>query len=103
MTIDEAIKKMEDLSEKQYKLSEISLHEHAKEANYKNAEDSRQIANWLRELKAYRSMWDKVIEEINENKKTCLFFGDMERKYGLNDAKKIIEKYKKEIADKESD
>lgn len=51
MTIDEAIEKMEDLSEKQYKLSEISLHEHAKEANHKNAKDSRQIAKWLQELK----------------------------------------------------
>lgn len=56
MTIDEAIKKMEDLSEKQYKLSEISLHEHAKEANYKNSEDSRQIAIWLKELKQHRNI-----------------------------------------------
>ena len=55
-----------------------------------------QISEWLKELKAYRNMWDKVIDELQKladeewNKKV-----DINK--GLEFAIEIIEEYKKEI------
>jgi hypothetical protein len=55
MTIDEAIRHCEEVAEKQDKLCEISVTERAKEQNSKCAEDHRQLAEWLKELKAYKA------------------------------------------------
>lgn len=65
MTIDEAIRHCEEVAEKQDKLCEISVTERAKEQNSKCAEDHRQLAEWLKELKASR----ECIEHI---RKACL-------------------------------
>lgn len=54
MDLDEAIQHCEEVAEKQDKLCEISVTERAKEQNSKCAEEHRQLAEWLKELKAYR-------------------------------------------------
>lgn len=60
MTIDEAIQHCEEVAEKQDKLCEISVTERAKEQNSKCAEEHRQLAEWLKELKAYKETWRKL-------------------------------------------
>lgn len=60
MTLDEAIQHCEEVAEKQDKLCEISVTERAKEQNSKCAEEHRQLAEWLKELKAYKETWRKL-------------------------------------------
>ena len=80
MTLDEAIKHCEELAEKNeeecknwtYGASQINDDENRKKQYQKHAEmwqerakEHRQLANWLKELKAYREILanaDKIIE-----------------------------------------
>lgn len=55
MTIDEAIADNLRIAEGQDKCAEISVSEHAKERMKVCADDHRQLAEWLKELKALRS------------------------------------------------
>lgn len=85
MNIDEAIKHCEDVVEEAkatpcIKGGLVS----------KCADEHRQLAEWLKELKAYRDMWDKVIEDIGE-------LDDRMGWINVEDVIDIIEKYKKEI------
>ena len=60
MDLDSAIQHCEDVAEKQDKLCEISVTERAKEQNSKCASEHRQLAEWLKELKAYKETWNKL-------------------------------------------
>lgn len=55
MTLDEAIADNLRIAEGQDKCAEISASEHAKERIKVCAAEHRQLAEWLRELKALRS------------------------------------------------
>ncbi len=81
MTLDEAIRHAEEVAEEQKKEAN-EWHENQvrkcelfpfAEMDYtheneckKCAEEHRQLAEWLKELKAYREAWDKCIKEIKE-------------------------------------
>ena len=54
MDLDEAIQHCEEVASKQDMLCEISVTEKAKENNSKCAAEHRQLAEWLKELKAYK-------------------------------------------------
>ena len=69
MTIDEAIKRTEEIASyygRQYK----PLYD-----NVKCARDHRQLAEWLKELKRHREAWDKVNEKIEKQEKWLLQAG----------------------------
>lgn len=42
------------------------VQEQAKKGCYSCAEEHQQLAEWLKELKAYRKAWDKVKEELKD-------------------------------------
>jgi len=42
------------------------VQEQAKKGCYSCAEEHQQLAEWLKELKAYRKAWDKVKEEFKD-------------------------------------
>lgn len=52
--LDEAIKHSLDVAENQKCLAEISVSDRTKYSNLKCAEDHRQLAAWLTELKKYK-------------------------------------------------
>lgn len=80
MTLDEAIKHCEEVAWqneedaivysncKKYKknLYEIGLAENAEKKCCKCAEEHRQLAEWLKELKDYRKTWDEIKKQIKE-------------------------------------
>ena len=55
----------------------------------KCAAEHRQLALWLRELKAYRQAWKRIPKEI---KKKILNTGDLSKKYGYYDSLEIIKR-----------
>ena len=83
MTIDEAIKHAEEVAEENSKSyeewlacknrgnvgwskSDIEAVDKSIEQCKKCAEEHRQLAEWLKELKAHREAWEKCIKEIKE-------------------------------------
>lgn len=64
MTIDEAIAENLRIAEGQDKCAEISVSEHAKERMKVCADEHRQLAEWLRELKEAKRLlqlaWDDI-------------------------------------------
>lgn len=74
MTIEEAIKHAEEVAEKNERRAEsvrnrpISSADfyHEEESCSKCATEHRQLATWLKELKAHRESWEKCIKEIKE-------------------------------------
>lgn len=104
MTIDETIKYYENLAETNKNnivpkedYQNMPWIDESNEHYKKMSERYRQLAEWLKELKAYRNMWNKVLEEID--KEFTEVTDDIEhgRNRGLYRAVYIIEKYKKEI------
>lgn len=55
MTIDEAIQHCQE-----------KVQEQAKKGCYRCAEEHHQLAEWLKELKAYRETWDEIKKQIKE-------------------------------------
>ena len=55
MDLDEAIQHCKE-----------QVQEQAKRGCYSCAEKHQQLAEWLKELKAYRKAWDKVKEELKD-------------------------------------
>ena len=60
MTLDEAIKHCLDIADGQDKCADISVSEHAKERIRECANDHRQLAKWLTELKELREQIQKA-------------------------------------------
>lgn len=56
MTIDETIKHCLDIADGQDKCADISVNEHAKERIRECANNHRQLAEWLTELKEARRL-----------------------------------------------
>ena len=65
MTIDEAIKHCLDIADGQDKCADISVSEHAKERIRECANDHRQLAEWLTELKEAKRLLKAAVEDIN--------------------------------------
>lgn len=65
MTIDEAIKHAEEVAEKYCEKVEEGLT--ADDFCDSCASDHRQLAEWLRELKKYRAIFEKVGEILADN------------------------------------
>ena len=73
LTLDKAIKHCLDIADGQDKCADISVSEHAKERIRECANDHRQLAEWLTELKDLRaenkvliSECDRLIKEKGE-------------------------------------
>ena len=64
MTLDEAIKHCLDIADGQDKCADISVSEHAKERIRECANDHRQLAEWLTELKEARRLLKAAVEDI---------------------------------------
>ena len=82
MNLDEAIKHCEEVAEKQDKLCEISVTERAKEQNSKCAEDHRQLAEWLKELRVFKSrkgQWLRMsdLSEQEDDRYECSHCGNV--------------------------
>lgn len=76
MTLDEAIKHCLDIADGQDKCADISVSEHAKERIRECANDHRQLAEWLTELKEARRLLKAAVEdfrEINSDILTCKY------------------------------
>ena len=65
MTLEEAIKHCLDIADGQDKCADISVSEHAKERIRECANDHRQLAEWLTELKEARRLLKAAVEDIN--------------------------------------
>ena len=63
MTIDEAIKHCEEEAEEQQKMGERNYDDDCLEY----AKEYRQLAEWLKELKKYRAIFEKVGETLANN------------------------------------
>lgn len=66
MTLDEAIKHCEEVAEANEKMVEYDLAytDEQKEECRECAEEHRQLAEWLRELKAYRKAEKEIEQEL---------------------------------------
>ena len=104
MTIDEFIKELESKAElekerafydavKWNRITEYGTYCRKLESEY------RQLAEWLKELKAHREAWMKVITEIKEYQKDAFYYDDVviKRKQILE----VINKYKPKEGDAE--
>lgn len=65
MTLDEAIKHCLDIADGQDKCADISVSEHAKERIRECANDHRQLAEWLTELKEAKRLLKAAVEGYN--------------------------------------
>lgn len=77
MTLDEAIKHCLDIADGQDKCAYISVSEHAKERIRECANDHRQLAEWLQELKHSRELLGKALSDLRLGKscETCAYNG----------------------------
>ena len=69
MTLDEAIQHCEEVAKiKRNRLIRGDFEEgsYAEEECQKCAEEHRQLAEWLKELKDYRKTWDEIKKQIKE-------------------------------------
>ena len=78
MTNEEAIKRCLDIADGQDKCADISVSEHAKERIRECANDHRQLAKWLTELKEAKRLLKAAVEDIRylinyakQNGKAC--------------------------------
>ena len=104
MTLDEAIKYAEEVAEKNEKKASWFWGKEGN-PNYENcvkcAEEHRQLAEWLKELKQLREDRDRLLNALNEIRaeieqtaKDYDKFDDYRRVRGLWIALDIIDKYK---------
>lgn len=63
MTLDEVIKREEELVNDHDRIKQIKA---VTLEECRRAEEHRQLAEWLKELKAHREAWEKCIKEIKE-------------------------------------
>ena len=99
MTLDEAIKHAEEVAEKNDRRAEsvrnrpISSADfyHEEESCSKCAAEHRQLAEWLKELKAHREAWMKVVSEVDQHTE---IYSDGEFYVKNFDVKKIISEYR---------
>lgn len=54
MSIDEAIRHAEECAESCDRLADLCVEDTSRNRNHRCAEEHRQLAEWLKELKAYR-------------------------------------------------
>ena len=66
MTIDEQIKILESNAEFE-----------RKDGDLQGCLNFRQLAEWLKELKAHREAWVKMITEIKEYQKDAFYYDDV--------------------------
>ena len=66
MTLDEAIKHCLDIADGQDKCADISVSEHAKERIRECANDHRQLAEWLTELKEAKRLLKAAVEDMKD-------------------------------------
>lgn len=113
MTIDEAIKYAEELADT-YENACKRACKGSRAENYRQnyrqfGERQRQLAKWLNELKAYREIWSKIKEQIDEeadfayadfDKYKCEVLGvdtdelpDDDFRFGMRRALEIINEY----------
>lgn len=98
MTLDEAIRHCMEVAERQDILCSISVSDKAKENNHKCAEEHRQLAEWLRELKDRRQAMQNIRQEIEQAKcPTEPHNVDYNSAYndGLDGALRIIDRHMK--------
>lgn len=114
MTIDEAIQHCEEVANANERLCE-TVHPAMQLSDYgKCAEDHRQLAEWLKELKDYRKTWDEIKKQIKEEsnfayadfdeyKYEVLGVDDVDElpsddfRYGMERALEIINEYIREV------
>lgn len=68
MTLEEGIIHTEDVARMNHEAAKHLTDEHPTQAEKCEAcaEEHQQLAEWLKELKAYRKAWDKVKEELKD-------------------------------------
>ena len=66
MTLEETIKYHLDIADGQDKCADISVSEHAKERISECANNNRQIAEWLMELKEAKRLLKLAVENMND-------------------------------------
>lgn len=71
MTLDEARKHCLDIADGQDKCADISVSEHAKERIRECANDHRQLAEWLTELRELRRLVDLVAKYAGNSEDVC--------------------------------
>ena len=118
MNLDEAIKHCEEIVENNHKLADAYIMDgvYLEEADScrKCAEEHRQLAKWLKELKDYRKTWYKIKFQIKEEsnfayadfdkyKYEVLGVDDIDElpdddfRYGMERALEIINEYIKAV------
>lgn len=99
MTLDEAIKNCEEVAD----MCEFQAGKYDMTDAYESyvscqegecAEEHRQLAEWLKELKESRMVLDKIRAEIEALPKTYPFINHIDMYVKEDDVKKIIDKYK---------
>lgn len=89
MTLDEAIKDREEAAKKAEKL-EFKL----------CAEEHKQLAEWLKELKRQREAWKNVkaeIEKLKRNEGKWMFGDDLPINWAVSSVLIIIDKHLREV------
>lgn len=76
MTLEETIKYHLDIADGQDKCADISVSEHAKERISECANNNRQLAEWLTELKEAKRLLKAAVEDINATEAcdTCEYY-----------------------------
>lgn len=95
MTLDEAIKHCEEVAEEKENEGELLCQsESASIGCLACADEHRQLAEWLKELKESRVVLDKIKAEIEALPKTYPFVNHIDMYVKVSDVTKIIDKYK---------
>lgn len=95
MTLDEAIKHCEEVAEEQEKLCKVNDSFNFSQPKWEEcANEHRQLAEWLKELKESRMVLDKIKAEIEALPKTYPFVDHFDMYVKVSDVTKIIDKYK---------
>ena len=93
MTLDEAIKHTEEVAEKNERLCK-AIPEHSANA-FHCAEEHRQLAEWLKELKQTRQAIEDIKAEIRKKHLSIIENNDFDngRTYGYDECLAIIDKH----------
>lgn len=105
MNLDEAIKHAEEVAEENEEIYEAHCRIYSKEVVEKYpsppckkcAEEHRQLAEWLRELKDYRKAWDEVQKEIYRQIDALDEMHEFRDRKAYFKALDIVNKYLKEV------
>ena len=96
MTLDEAIKRAEEVADTKLQYAELSeiqgCYNNAKKC-YANATEYRKLAEWLKELKTHREAWVKVLDEMMN-----VSIPGQDAEYVYQNIYDIIKKYRPSLA-----